>query len=44
MEGWKVDIFEKKRQTQELWMDKDGHLLHARLSVYEERRWDIEGP
>jgi len=32
MEGCKVDSFEKKRQTQELWIDKDGHLLHARLT------------
>lgn len=38
MEGCKVDIFEKKRQTQELWIDKDGHLLHSRLSGYEEGR------
>jgi hypothetical protein len=38
MEGCKEDIFEKKRQTQELWIDKDGHLFHARLNGYEERR------
>jgi hypothetical protein len=38
MEGCKVDIFEKKRQTDTgIWIDKIRYLLHVRLSGYEER-------
>ena len=33
-----IALKRRDRQTQELWIDKDGHLLHARLHGEEERR------